>query len=75
MNALTLAIAVRDGMGSVSSIHVVLNGAWFLDRLCSLIRVIGSAPAAPDLPARMAAKIRDLRAGLARALHPFRAAL
>ena len=30
----------------------------------TLVNVIGSAPAAPDLPARMAAKIRDLRAGL-----------
>ena len=32
----------------------------------TLVNVIGSAPAAPDLPARMAAKIRDLRAGLDR---------
>ena len=30
----------------------------------TLVNVIGSAPAASDLPARMAAKIRDLRAGL-----------
>ena len=30
----------------------------------TLVNVIGSAPAAPDLPARMAAKIRDLRSGL-----------
>ena len=30
----------------------------------TLVNVIGSAPAAPDLPARMAAKIRDLRTGL-----------
>ena len=32
----------------------------------TLVNVIGSASAAPDLPARMAAKIRDLRAGLDR---------
>ena len=30
----------------------------------TLVNVIGSAPAAPDLPERMAAKIQDLRAGL-----------
>ena len=30
----------------------------------TLVNVIGSAPAAPDLPARMTAKIRDLRVGL-----------
>ena len=30
----------------------------------TLVNVIGSNPAAPDLPARMAEKIRDLRAGL-----------
>ena len=30
----------------------------------TLVNVIGSAPAAADLPARMAAKIRDLRQGL-----------
>ena len=33
----------------------------------ALVNVIGSAPAAPDLPERMAEKIRDLRAGLDRA--------
>ncbi len=33
----------------------------------TLVNVIGSAPAAPDLPARMAAKIQDLRQGLDRA--------
>ena len=32
----------------------------------TLVNVIGSAPAAPDLPERMAEKIRDLRAGLDR---------
>ena len=32
----------------------------------TLVNVIGSAPAAPDLPARMAEKIRDLRSGLDR---------
>ena len=30
----------------------------------TLVNVIGSAPAAPDLPARMVEKIRDLRSGL-----------
>lgn len=30
----------------------------------TLVNVIGSAPTAPDLPARMVAKIHDLRAGL-----------
>ena len=33
----------------------------------ALVNVIGSAPAAPDLPERMAEKIHDLRAGLDRA--------
>ena len=33
----------------------------------ALVNVIGSAPAAPDLPERMAEKIRDLRSGLDRA--------
>ena len=33
----------------------------------TLVNVIGSAPTAADLPERMAAKIRDLRAGLDRA--------
>ena len=33
----------------------------------TLVNVIGSAPAAPDLPERMAEKIRDLRDGLDRA--------
>ena len=33
----------------------------------TLVNVIGSNPAAPDLPARMAEKIRDLRQGLDRA--------
>ena len=32
----------------------------------TLVNVIGSAPAAPDLPERMAAKIQDLRQGLDR---------
>ena len=32
----------------------------------ALVNVIGSAPAAPDLPERMAEKIRDLRSGLDR---------
>ena len=30
----------------------------------TLCRVIGNAPTAPDLPARITAKIRDLRHGL-----------
>ena len=33
----------------------------------TLVNVIGSAPTAPDLPARISAKIRDLRQGLDRA--------
>ena len=33
----------------------------------ALVNVIGSAPSAPDLPARMAAKVQDLRSGLDRA--------
>ena len=33
----------------------------------TLVNIIGSSPAAPDLPERMAEKIRDLRSGLDRA--------
>ena len=55
-----LGFGIRDGKDA----HKLAPMADGVIVGSTLVNVIGSAPAAPDLPARMAAKIQDLRAGL-----------
>lgn len=55
-----LGFGIRDGKDA-QKLAPMADGVIVGSTLC---RVIGDAPNAPDLPARMAAKIRDLRSGL-----------
>ncbi len=55
-----LGFGIRDGRDA-HKLAPMADGVIVGSTLCN---VIGSAPGAPDLPARMVAKIRDLRAGL-----------
>ena len=55
-----LGFGIRDGKDA----HKLAPMADGVIVGSTLVNVIGSAPAAPDLPERMAAKIQDLRAGL-----------
>ena len=55
-----LGFGIRDGKDA----HQLAPMADGVIVGSTLVNVIGSAPTAPDLPARMAAKIQDLRAGL-----------
>ena len=55
-----LGFGIRNG-ADAQKLAPMADGVIVGSTLCN---VIGSAPTAPDLPARMAAKIRDLRAGL-----------
>ena len=58
-----LGFGIRNGKDA-AQLAPMADGVIVGSTLC---RVIGDAPAAPDLPARMTAKIRDLRQGLDRA--------
>lgn len=55
-----LGFGIRDG-NDAAKLAPMADGVIVGSTLC---RVIGNAPEAPDLPACMAAKIRDLRSGL-----------
>ena len=55
-----LGFGIRNG-ADAHKLAPMADGVIVGSTLCN---VVGSAPAASDLPARMAAKIRDLRQGL-----------
>jgi tryptophan synthase alpha chain len=57
-----LGFGIRDG----NDAHALAPMADGVIVGSTLVNVIGSAPSAPDLPERMAAKIQDLRSGLDR---------
>ena len=59
-----LPVCLGFGIRNGDDAHVLAPMADGIIVGSTLVNVIGSAPAAPNLPARMVEKIRDLRAGL-----------